>query len=137
MSKFNIIKIGTCFFWLLLSASGNNAQVETDVQTNPTPVSCEELLHVIDKSILLNNEHEETKLVFIFRKGKNESSAKFNKKRVKNLKKFLGENKDYLHRSIFAVGAKSRTLPKLEIYIVGKLSDTLFFKEKDKRSCVD
>jgi hypothetical protein len=117
MMKIIFLILTTSIFVLLLKPS--TAVGQTIFAVN----NCENNLALLEniRALPLND----TQIIVIAYRGKNENSTKYSLGSLKEIKKVLGDK-----RPVFAIGEKPVTKPKVEIYVNGKLD--LVFEMKNR-----
>jgi hypothetical protein len=76
----------------------------------------------------MNQRNEETKVIVISRAGAKETSQKYAMNRLEVFKTALHSLNE---KSVYAIGAKAKRYPQIEVYINGKLA--LIFETRNKQ----
>lgn len=97
-----------------------------DKRSDNAPSTCEEVRHAYDEAIAHSQKSSESKVIVIFREGKNETKKGLIKLRMKALSQHIKFRGSPFERFVLATGEKAPELGTLEIYIEGRLEWQLF-----------
>lgn len=124
---------GLVFFTPLSVFSQTDKQIVNEI--SPEPTSCEVKRMILDRAFAdFQKLEDSSSLIFIIRLGINETKHSVALSRINEIEKFVQFRK-VTDRYVLAVGSRTDSLGKAEIYVGGKLSGELYFAVNSKLIC--